>query len=90
MAKYLNAKEVLPEDLLRKVQEHIQGAQLYVPRPTTSRRGWGKVNGTHARLKRRNDSIRRDHEEGMSIPELMDRYYLGYDSIRKIIYSKDD
>ncbi len=29
---YTNAEEILPEELLRQVQEYIQGQEIYIPK----------------------------------------------------------
>ena len=42
--KYLNAAEVLPEQLLKELQMYVDGEILYIPK-TSSKKGWGAVNG---------------------------------------------
>ena len=31
---YVNAEEVLPEDLIREIQKYVDGKVLYIPRKT--------------------------------------------------------
>ena len=39
--KYLNAAEVLPEELIREIQKHISGNLIYVPNAVTPKK-WGE------------------------------------------------
>ncbi len=88
MSRYENASRILPPDLLAEVQRHAAGRQLYVPRPAARAR-WGEHTGARERLRCRNDEIRRLHREGTGMDELMDRFHLGYDSLKKIVGGKN-
>jgi hypothetical protein len=46
MSKYKNARDVLPESLIREIQKYVRGEHLYIPQ--TERTGWGKKSGTRA------------------------------------------
>lgn len=59
---YLNAEKVLPKQLVREIQRYVDGVEVYIPKKSKTRFGWGE-----------------------SIPSLMDKYHLSYDSIRKIV-----
>ena len=39
--KYLNAAEVLPEELIREIQKHVSGNLIYVPNAVTPKK-WAK------------------------------------------------
>ena len=86
--KYINVKDVLPKQLLEQLQHYVQGKLLYVPRKENSRAGWGTLNGTRAMIRNRNREICRRYDEGATIQELMERYHLSEDSIRKILNKK--
>ncbi|MDR0268139.1 CD3324 family protein [Paenibacillus sp.] len=86
--KYINADEIFPRELLKEIQKYVHGETIYIPRPIGTRKKWGEKNGNRALLQQRNDQIREQYAEGVSIIELADRFYLSYDSIRKIVYSK--
>ena len=86
--KYINGKDVLPKPLLEQLQHYVQGKLLYVPRKENSRAGWGTLNGTRAMIRNRNREICRRYDEGATIQELMERYHLSEDSIRKILNKK--
>lgn len=87
--KYCNAEEILPASLVAEIQKYVQGAQLYIPKQAGNRLGWGERNGQRRQLQQRNREIRRLYAQGWSIEELMEEYYLGYESIRKIIYQRE-
>lgn len=86
--KYCNAEEVLPRHLLAEIQKYVQGVQIYVPKRTGSRLGWGERNGQRMQLYQRNRQIRIEFRTGITIEELMTSYHLGYESIRKIVYRR--
>lgn len=82
---YTNAEDILPIELLKQVQEYIQGKEIYIPKCDEERLGWGEKNGARAELKERNYDIIRRYRAGVPIPILMDEFHLSYDSIRKIV-----
>ena len=86
--KYINCNDVLPKQLLEQLQHYVQSKLLYVPRKENSRAGWGTLNGTRAMIRNRNREICRRYDEGATIQELMERYHLSEDSIRKILNKK--
>lgn len=86
--KYINGKDILPKTLLEQLQHYVQGELLYIPRQENSRAGWGAVNGTRLMIRTRNMEICRMYEEGLTISELMARYHLSEDSIRKVVNSR--
>ncbi len=54
---YVNADEVLPEDLIREIQKYVDGKVLYIPRRSEKAMGWGEKNGAKNRLAKRNKEI---------------------------------
>ena len=84
--KYVNAKDVLPPELLSQVQKYTSGALIYIPK--TNKIGWGQSNGARAEVLNRNQQIVAKYHSGAPVYELMDMYCLSEASIRKIIYSK--
>jgi len=85
--KYINAKDVLPPDILIEVQKYTGGELLYIPKKD-KKAGWGQVNGTRKQVLLRNSGIIDDYRQGRSVYELMEQYCLSEASIRKIVYSK--
>lgn len=84
---YLKADDILPPELLRSLQEYVQGAALYIPRSSPDRQGWGQRNGARAMIDARNEAIREAKAEGASLEELADRHSISVDAIRKVLYS---
>ncbi|WNR43626.1 CD3324 family protein [Paenibacillus roseipurpureus] len=82
---YKNGKDVLPPNLLKQLQEYIQGEIVYIPKKEQKRAGWGENNGTRIIIERRNREIFRLYQTGSSVMELIKVFHLSEDSIRKII-----
>lgn len=83
--KYINAAEILPEKLLRELQEYIDGDVLYVPK-ATAKKGWGSVSGSREFYQKRNKEMQFLFKNGYSIDALSKRYGLAYGTVKKIIY----
>ena len=84
--RYVNAREVLPEPLVRELQKVVPGGCLYVPRGEEGRRRWGEASGYRDELERRNRQIREERAGGASIADLADRHGLSVHAIKKIVY----
>ncbi|NEW08142.1 hypothetical protein GK047_19260 [Paenibacillus sp. SYP-B3998] len=82
---YKNGKDVLPPNLLKQLQEYIQGEIVYIPKKEQKRAGWGENNGTRVIIERRNREIFRLYQNGSTVMELIKVFHLSEDSIRKII-----
>jgi Mor family transcriptional regulator len=82
---YKNGKELLPERLLKEIQEYIQGELIYIPREENIRKAWGAGTGTREYINTRNKEIYTKYKNGAGIDYLMETYHLSEDSIRKII-----
>ena len=83
--RYIKAEQILPETLIRQIQEYADGVYIYIPRKPGTRRAWGQETDYKAELKVRNDSIRGDHAAGAGVAELSRRYHLSEKSIRRIL-----
>lgn len=86
--KYLNAASVLPEDLIERLQDFVQGEYLYIPAKKKSHRNWGERSGSREEIDKRNEKIRKAYEAGTPAEELADAFFLSVYAIRKIIYAK--
>lgn len=82
--KYKNAQDVLPDKLLRELQQYVSGETLYIPR-AEGRKSWGESSGARSYYKQRNAEIREKYAAGASSEELAEEYGLSVDSIRKIV-----
>ncbi len=83
--KYINAAEVLPEQLLKELQTYIDGSVLYVPKASIKKE-WGATSGARTFYQERNREIQKRFKEGYSIDVLTEQYGLAYSTIKKIIY----
>lgn len=82
-----NAGDIIPEELL-KSRNTLQGNScIFLPR---KKRAWGETSGYRDQLQKRNRMIRNKYANGLTVSELVDEYFLSLDSIKKIIYRKDN
>lgn len=83
--KYIKAQDVLPDDILKIIQDYIDGEYLYIPRKSGEHKAWGEKSGIKNILKIRNNEIYKKYLNGSSVCELAQTYYLSEKSIRRII-----
>jgi len=83
--KYSNAYKVLPEDIVKVIQEYVDGEYLYIPRKEEEQKKWGEQSGSSDTLKERNAQIYLKYIKGAEILDLAQQYYLSDKSIRRII-----
>lgn len=83
--KYIKALDVLPEEIIKIIQEYVDGEYLYVPRKNENHKSWGEKSGIKSSLKVRNTEIYKKYLNGISINQLTQEYYLSEKSIRRII-----
>ena len=82
---YIKAEEILPEELIRQIQEYADGVYIYIPRKPGTRHTWGQETDYKAELKARNDRIRSEYAGGVSVTALSCKYHLSEKSIRRIL-----
>ena len=85
---YIKAEEILPEELIRQIQEYADGVYIYIPRKPGTRHPWGQETDYKAELKARNDRIRSDYAAGTGVVALSCKYHLSEKSIRRILQKK--
>ena len=83
--KYINAAEILPEQLLKELQRYVDGDVLYIPKASTKKE-WGTSSGSRTFYEERNKEIQRLYRKGYSMDALVKQYGLAYSTIKKIIY----
>ena len=84
--KYINAAEVLPEELLKEIQRYVKGDLLYIPNDNRQKR-WGEESGSRTYYLKRNNEIKKKYKDGNSISQIADLYGLAFDTVKKILYS---
>ena len=55
--KYIKAQTVLPEEIIRMIQEYVDGEFIYVPRKEGKQMAWGEKSGAKDSLKERNKQV---------------------------------
>lgn len=68
--KYVKAQDVLPEKIVKIIQEYADGKYLYVPRKKENHKAWGEKSGIKNSLKVRNNKIYKKYIDGATINEL--------------------
>ena len=87
--RYVNAKDVLPPEVLAQVQQYSCGALIYIPKAGEERTGWGQQNGARAQVAVRNRRIKDAYRGGVPVKQLTVQFCLSEASIRKIIYNAE-
>ncbi|MGF7145848.1 Mor family transcriptional regulator [Anaerotaenia torta] len=83
--KYRKAQDVLPEELVKILQEYVNGEYLYIPRKDGEKRIWGEMSGARNLLKERNKEIYDKYQNGHTAEVLAMEYFLSEHSIRRIL-----
>lgn len=84
--RYFNANDVLPKELVEKLQDFVQGEYVYIPAIKEQHKNWGELSGYREEIDRRNSEIILAYTSGTTIQELAETYCLSVYAIRKIIY----
>ena len=85
---YIKAEDILPEELVRQIQDYVDGVYIYIPRRPGTRHAWGQKTDYKAELKARNDHIRSDYAAGIAVTTLSCKYHLSEKSIRRILQNR--
>lgn len=79
---YINAKSVLPKEMIEEIQKYVNGVNLYIPRvPETN----NNCSSYQLELYRRNQEIYELFLQGEKVSELAAEYYLSDKSIYRIL-----
>ena len=84
---YIRADRVLPDEIIKLIQQYVDGENIYIPRKDGNRTNWGCNTKTRQELKHRNESIVEDYKSGARINELSEKYFLSEKSIQRIVYT---
>ena len=82
---YKKADELLPTELVRQIQQYVDGTSIYIPRRAENRRKWGCGTDFKAELTVRNLAIRKEHADGASTAALAAKYHLSKKHIQRIV-----
>ena len=73
---YIKADEVLPQNIIKIIQQYIDGENIYIPKKESGRLGWGEKTGARRELYNRNVLIYRDYQNGAKVSALAEQYCL--------------
>jgi len=82
---YASARDIFPEDILKIIQQYVDGECIYIPKKEENKIAWGELTQGKNELLNRNVRIYQDYLTGMSIQSLSERYYLSPKSIQRIV-----
>ena len=83
--RYIKAQNILDEEMVEAIQQHIDGVYLYIPRKDENKKPWGENSGIKQELIERNRKIYNDFMTGIPIISIAESYYLTEYTIRRII-----
>lgn len=82
--RYINAADVLPDELLREITRYVSGEMLYIP-SVSEKSAWGEKSGSKQYYLERNRRIKELFQDGKTIEKLSELFGLSYETVRKII-----
>ena len=82
---YIRADDVLPQEIIRLIQQYIDGENIYIPKRGNNRVRWGEKSGVRKELYYRNALIYQEYLSGIKVSVLAKRYFLSDKSIQRII-----
>lgn len=50
--KYIKANNIFPKELLKQIQEYVQGELIYIPNSEGVRKKWGEKSGYRSATRR--------------------------------------
>jgi Mor family transcriptional regulator len=85
---YKRAINIIPNELLERVQEYVDGEFIYIPRKPGNKKEWGSKTSTRIELQQRNMRIYEDYLAGNNLQELSGKYFLSLKSIQRIVWGQ--
>lgn len=79
---YINAKYVLPKELIKEIQKYVNGVNLYIPKIPEAN---SICSSYKLELYRRNQEIYKQFLQGEKVSKLAAKYYLSNKSIYRIL-----
>ncbi len=79
---YINAKVVLPKEMIKDIQKYVNGVNLYIPKVSEEK---NTCSSYKLELFRRNQEIYELFLQGEKVSKLAAQYYLSDKSIYRII-----
>lgn len=85
---YISAEDVLPKELIEKIQQYISGENIYIP--VKEKKSWGSSTNARQYYKNRNSEITTKYKNGISAKTLAEEYSLSEKSIQRIIRTSEN
>lgn len=82
---YASARDIFPEDILKIIQQYVDGECIYIPKKEENKIVWGELTQGKNEILNRNVRIYQDYLSGISMQNLSERYYLSLKSIQRIV-----
>lgn len=82
---YASARDIFPEDILKIIQQYVDGEYIYIPKKEENKIAWGELTQGKNEILNRNARIYEDYLSGISMQSLSERYYLSPKSIQRIV-----
>lgn len=86
--KYINGKNIFPEELLNEIRKYTEGAYVYIPKSDSGKNKWGENTNFHREMELRNEHVYDKYLEGLEIEKITDYYHLSAQSVRRIILTQ--
>ena len=64
---YIRAEEILPADVIKQIQQYVDGANIYIPRKQENRLAWGTKTAYRHELQKRDKAIYNSYLDGKSV-----------------------
>lgn len=87
---YKKGIEILPAELIKQIQEYVDGELIYIPRIPYNRRRWGEKTNSLKSFAKRNEEIYTKYKNGVSVMKLSEEFYISPQGIYKIISKYKD
>lgn len=82
---YINAKNVLPEELIAEIQKYVNGINLYIPKMPEAEPA---CSSYRLEISQRNQEIYEGFLQGEKVSQLAVKYFLSEKSIYRILGGK--
>ncbi len=82
---YQDSTNLLPKELIEQIQEYVDGKVIYIPKKQMHKKHWGENTDTKQVLASRNCQICSDRQNGMTIKQISEKYFLTEKSIQRIL-----
>ena len=80
---YIKAENVLPQELIKAIQQYVDGTTIYIP--CKEKQEWGSTTSAKRFFRERNERIYETYKSGMRPRELAQRFSLSEKSIQRIL-----